>query len=117
MNEHNINALVELIRTNKGFTATHTGVALRLSIGYMVSLEGYEVQVKLGDTDKIRLAIKQYGVLAKAQQKYIGAWVHQGLLYLDLSERYFTASEALKQAKKNNQLAVFNNRTKEVESV
>ena len=117
MNQIKIDRLSELIQSNKGFTATFKGTPVDFVVGYIVSLEGFETIVDLLDRATIKDTIVKYSKLAKSNQMNFGAWVHQDKVYFDLSERYFTAEEAIKQAKKNHQLAVFNCRTKEVETI
>jgi hypothetical protein len=87
--------------------------------GYMVSIKGHELSITY-NTKGLQYNISQY-IKSKAdilisglsEDKFLGAWLDNELLYLDISILVTTENEAIQLAKENNQLAYFNNSTKE----
>lgn len=88
--------------------------------GYMVSIKGHETKVNASGKKSFQYDIAQY-IKSKADilisgitdDKFIGAWIDNDYLYLDVSILVDSETEALQIAKENNQLAYFNNETKE----
>ena len=79
--------------------------------GYMVALEGYELQVPL--TEFFTGAVADY--LGEHAQKLmdnpalcLGTWVNEGIVYLDLSENVPNREQALELGRERHQLAIFN---------
>jgi len=87
--------------------------------GFMVSIKGHELSIPY-NLNGIQYDIARY-IKSKAdilisglsENKFLGAWLDNGLLYLDVSILVDTEIEAIQLAKENNQLAYFNNSTKE----
>ena len=76
--------------------------------GYMVSLAGFETKMKRGD---LNFSIfKNYLKKAKNKGAYAGYWIdHEDFdtLYIDVSVCFKKKSEALRFAKSQNQLAIY----------
>jgi len=109
--------LLDLLRSNKGFTATHKGTPINYALGYIVSREGYETKIDANDISKIEKTIKGYSELAKEQHANIGAWLDGEHVYIDLSERIFDRALAFRYAAERKQKAIYNCKTKQVEAV
>lgn len=106
MNTKQLTKIKKLIIENDGLTLSSDGKIANISKGYMVSLEGHEKVVK--KIDHLELAtVKRYLKNAKKLNAFVGFWVDNGLIYLDLSINIKTKKEALKIAKNNKQLAIF----------
>jgi hypothetical protein len=90
--------------------------------GFMVSIKGHE---KTYNTDKnsFNYEIADFingkailllsGISENYDKIFLGGWIDNGLLYLDVSFLVDTETEAIKMAKDNEQLAYFNNTNKE----
>lgn len=77
---------------------------------YMVAFEGQEVPIEL---DKFNVS-EVFKYINKTEYLYannagLGTWLdtNTNIVYLDVSEGYHDLSEALKVAKKRNQLAIY----------
>jgi hypothetical protein len=77
--------------------------------GYMVSKKGFEMKF-LPET-KVRDAVIQfmeaYGFELCFEENYMGAWVDEGILYMDISNNFEKRSEAIREGYKNEQLAIY----------
>lgn len=108
--------LLDLIRSNKGFTATHKGTPVNYALGYIVSRAGFETSIELGSLNVEH--IKRHAALAKQHDCNIGAWLDDnGIVYLDLSERIYDKALAFRYAVERKQKAIYNCKTKQVEVV
>ena len=77
--------------------------------GYMVSIKGCEQRIILDNFTKEALnsfLIENIHLLC-LDVYYLGAWVHNGYVYLDVSVNEPSESRALKLAKTNKQLAIY----------
>ena len=81
------------------------------SSGYMVALEGYELKVPVSEffTGLVADYIGSHASkLMHNPALCVGTWVHEGSVYLDLSENVADLGTALQRGKERNQLAIFN---------
>ena len=102
------NELIKEIIKNGGSTLTKDLNKAELKKGYMVSLEGAESQVKKDDYKAIIKAIEEKQEIIKDTSKlYIGLWVDNGMMYIDISINIDDKIEALEFGKKNKQLAIY----------
>ena len=79
--------------------------------GYMVALQGYELQVPLSEffTGVVADYIGEHAQkLMDNPSLCVGTWVNEGSVYLDLSENVPSLDKALELGRERNQLAVFN---------
>ena len=79
--------------------------------GYMVALEGFELKVPLSEffTGVVADYIGEHAQkLMSNPALCLGTWVHEGSVYLDLSENVGSLDKALELGRERNQLAVFN---------
>lgn len=99
------NAIKTLVSTNKGATLTHNGNKYRLKDGYMVSVKGYERRYRRWGNLFNRLA--DYKDKAKKLGGYVGLWLHDGYIYLDISKCYKDKAEAIAMGYANKQLSIY----------
>lgn len=77
--------------------------------GYMVSLEGLEVRIgtKAFSPQWLDHFILRNRTLLENPNYYVGAWVENGFVYLDISECTNSLEQATKLARQRNQLAIY----------
>jgi hypothetical protein len=77
--------------------------------GYMVSKKGFEMkfQPKVDVTQAVCQFIKEFGFELYEVENFIGAWIDEGVLYLDVSNNFAKRSDAIREGYKNEQLAIF----------
>lgn len=82
--------------------------------GYMVNLAGREQKTKWKKDNRqnVKDYIGKYGVELNQTGCYLGAWIHEGYLYLDVSVLVDTYAAADKLAGQNSQISVFDNKHK-----
>ena len=107
MNKKQLKQLKEHIAKYGGATLTSAGVITALSAGYMCSIYGYEKKTSLKRLNK-RL-LNKYFRKARNIGAYVGAWLDNDILYLDLSKQYATKAQAISEGLKNKQLAIYDN--------
>ena len=99
---------VKRIIKNGEATLTSELKQAELKRGFMVSLEGAESQVKGDDYQAIIKAIKEKQTIIKDNKDlYIGLWLDNGIMYVDISINIEDRAEALEFGKKNKQLAIY----------
>ena len=74
--------------------------------GYMVSLQDYEFQTSIELLSSELL--EEYRMIAMENNAYIGFWLDNNDLYVDLSINIDNLNEAIKIAQENKQLAIYN---------
>ena len=78
------------------------------SIGYMVSLDGYEAKIDINNIEAIKKEIETKKEIAKKfKGAYVGLWVENRLLYVDISKHIKNYNRALEVARNNKQLAIY----------
>ena len=105
VNLNNLKELKNYIEQNHGATLTPTLDNATHNNGFYVSLKDFETKTRLSRLD-IR-TIKHYQEKAQKYGAYIGAWIDNGVLYLDISKHVKSKRKALKLARKNYQLAIY----------
>ena len=99
---------IKRIIENKGETLTKDLKKADLKNGFMVSLEGTESQVADNDYEAINQAIADKKEIIKDKDNlYIGLWLDNNIVYVDISINIQDKTEALEFAKYNRQLAIF----------
>lgn len=79
--------------------------------GYMVALQGYELQVPVSEffTGIVADYIGEHAQkLMSNPALCLGTWVNEGVVYLDLSENIASREKALELGRERSQLAIFN---------
>jgi hypothetical protein len=87
--------------------------------GYMVSIKGHEkthkagkesYQYEIADYVKSKAIILMAGIVDDSIDRiFLGGWIDNGLLYLDVSYLVDTEEEAIQMAKDNEQIAYHDN--------
>ena len=79
--------------------------------GYMVALQGYELQVPVSEffTGIVADYLGEHAQkLMSTPSLCLGTWVNEGTVYLDLSENIPNREKALELGRERGQLAIFN---------
>lgn len=99
---------IKKIIENKGETLNKELKKADLKRGFMVSLEGTETQTQGDDYQAINQAIKEKQAIIKDNNNmYIGLWLDNNIMYIDISININDKVEALEFAKYNKQLAIY----------
>lgn len=99
---------IQRIIENGGETLTKDLKKAELKRGYMVSLEGTETQTQGNDYNGIIKAIEEkQNIIKDSKNLFIGLWVDNNILYVDISINIQDKTEALEFGKKNKQLAIY----------
>lgn len=105
MNRKLLKTIKKEIIKNGGLTLLPTFEKVNYKKGFMISLSDSELKLNIKDLSIKHL--KQYQKLAKDKKAYIGFWLDNNTLYLDLSIRFLDKEKALYFGKINNQLAIY----------
>ena len=102
----NIKTIIEEIKENNGGTYNKEYKTINAKKGFMVSLQGYEKKCKTDEeTEK---AIKENMEIIKGlDNAYLGAWIDEGITYIDISVLVENKEDAMELGKINNQLAIY----------
>ena len=107
------NEIFDSIIANAGGTFSFTGEPVSFPDGYAVSLAGFETITPLeglSATNFVNLAndlVRKVDGLADPSTHFIGAWIEDGNLYIDLSVRVEDKERALVKAANADQLAIW----------
>lgn len=97
---------------NKGLTINRHMEELSYKNGYMVSIYGYEKQLKNFSFEEVKKVVSEYQKIVKGAL-YIGFWIDNNTIYVDISKYVFHKSQALKLGKQNKQIAIYDLEKKE----
>lgn len=107
------NKMIKEILKNGGATLDTNYNNFNASAGYMVSLFGYEIKIDINNIEAIKKEMEQKKEEAKKYNAFIGLWVDNGLVYLDISKHMIDYNRALEVARNNEQLAIFDLKKKD----
>lgn len=99
--------MIEEILKNGGATLDTNYNNFNANAGYMVSLYGYETKINIDNIDAIKKEIETKKEIAKQLNAYVGLWVDNVLMYVDISKHIINYNRALEVARNNEQLAVY----------
>lgn len=109
MNNKMIELKNEIIK-NGGLTITKELKNANLKSGFMVSISGYEfTSYNINDIMKKMIEYKE--VIKDLKNYYIGVWIdteNDNLIYLDISKNIAKSRDAITEAKRNYQKAIYN---------
>jgi hypothetical protein len=129
--------ILQYTKANYGGTFLINGDSAELNDGYMVSLYGYESRITLNAFHSRRLGFVAgfiesidsvnsiiNGIVSTRIQAYwnhdgmewplfIGSWIDDGMLVMDISIQVKTLNQAMELAKRFKQKAIFDNAKKE----
>lgn len=92
-----------------GFTIDRNYQSIKTKKGYMVSLANSEQTYNINtDLNILENAITEYQKkIATKRNYYIGLWVDNDIIYLDISKHYTSKNQAIKVGIDNEQLAIY----------
>lgn len=101
-----VKAIVKVTKENQGCSINLEGHSPKS--GYMVAQTGaeYIIPVEKFNNKEVKAYIKKNKNNVKGA--FIGTWINEGLVYLDISNRFKSQSEAIKKGIENKQLGIFN---------
>ena len=100
------------ILKNGGLTLDKNFNKIDKRTGFMVSIYGFERKLDQFTYKDIKAVVNEYKSLLKGCL-YLGFWIDEGNLYIDISKWFRDKSEALKFGKQNKQIAIYNLKTNE----
>lgn len=94
---------------NGGFTIDGNFKPIQEKTGFMVSMYGYEKIYPLNGSYKALESdiIKYQAIIKNYKNLYIGLWIDNGLIYLDISKHYSSKKRAIQAGIQNDQLAIY----------
>lgn len=102
----NIKKIIEEIKEKNGGTYNKEYKTIDAKQGYMVSLQGYEKKCKT--EQEIEKAITENMEIVRGlDNAYLGAWIDEGIVYIDISVLVENKDDAMELGKINNQLAIY----------
>src|SRR5688572_23343725 len=106
----NLQQLSEEIKKTGGISYSLTYGSLQGRKGYCVSpYKDREIQIPLGEFDwvDIQSFCSENAELLAEDNHFLGAWVDNDIVYLDVSVLMTRKADAIKKAKECNQLAIY----------
>ena len=99
---------IKKIIKNEGATLDCNYNDFKSNNGFMVSLKGQEVQVNKNDIENIKKEIEKKREFIKDKKGlFIGLWLDDDMMYIDVSIHIINYLEALEIARNNEQLAIY----------
>ena len=99
--------IMEIIR-NEGATLDKNYNNFNSDNGFMVSIKGQEVKVNKNDIQGIKKEIeKKRELIQDKEGLYIGLWLENDIMFVDVSIHIIDYMEALEIARDNDQLAIY----------
>ena len=99
--------IMEIIE-NKGATLDKDYNDFSSDRGYMVSLKGQEVKVNKNDIENIKKEIEKKREFIKDKKGlYVGLWLDDDMMYIDVSIHIINYVKALEVARNNEQKAIY----------
>ena len=96
-------ATIKSIKRNGGATINKYGNRVTMKSGYQVSKCDLYI-IPVDELDK--LIIKEAMKLLESRGDYLGLWIDNGNVYIDISCRIATKSKAMEMGRELNQLSV-----------
>ena len=105
----NANKFIQLLKENSGASYNMLTKEYNPNKGYFVSLPNLETKVSLQSlsVDDIATLINKHRSLLQNKTKFIGGWIDNDTVYLDINEQIEDKREALERGYKHNQLAIY----------
>ena len=99
---------IKKIIENKGATLDKDLKDFNSSKGYMVSLKGQEVKVNKDNIEEIKREIeKKRDFIQNKKGLFIGLWLEDDIMFVDVSVHIVDYREALEVGRNNDQKAIF----------
>lgn len=105
----NANKFIQLLKENSGVSYNMITKEYDPNKGFFVSLPNLETKVSLDSlsVDDIATFINRHRTLLQDKTKFVGGWIDNNIVYLDISEQIENKREALERGYKHNQLAIY----------
>ena len=105
----NANKFIQLLKDNSGASYNMITKEYNPNKGFFVSLPNLETKVSLQSlsVDDIATFINKHRSLLQDKTKFVGGWIDNDTVYLDISEQIDNKREALELGYKYNQLAIY----------
>ena len=105
--------IMEIIK-NEGATLDKDYNNFMSDRGFIVSIKGQEVKVDKNDIEEIKKEIEKKREFIKNKEGlYIGLWLEDDTIYIDVSIHIINYLKALEVARKNEQKAIFDLKNKD----
>ena len=105
---------IKKIIKNEGATLDYNLNDFKSDRGYIVSLKGQEIKVNKSDIENIKKEIEKKREFIKDKKGlFIGLWLEDDILYIDVSIHIINYVKALEVARKNEQKAIFDLKNKD----
>lgn len=99
--------IIEIIK-NEGATLDCNYNDFKSDRGYMVSIKGQEIKVNKNNIEEIKKEIeKKREFIQDKEGLFIGLWLDNEIMYIDISIHIIDYLEALEVARNNEQLAIY----------
>jgi len=95
---------------NGDATLDTNGDSANLNGGFMVAVPNHETVISLNDLKDFRQVektINEYKALARKNNGFVGCWVNDNKIYIDISKHYKQLKRAIKKGIEYKQLAIF----------
>lgn len=105
----NANKFIQLLKENSGVSYNMIAKEYNPNKGFFVSLPNLETKVDLEslNVNDIATFINKHRTLLQDKTKFIGGWIDNNIVYLDISEQIENKREVLERGYKHNQLAIY----------
>ena len=99
--------IMEIIK-NEGATLDYNYNNFSSNVGFMVSLKGQEVKVDKNNIEEIKKGVEKKREYIKDKKGlYVGLWLDNEIMYIDVSIHIIDYMEALEVARNNDQKAIY----------
>jgi len=105
-----IDKLIELTLKNRGCSASFNTGIFDPKVGFFASYKDNVMKVSLEDFTKAKAGYILLGFLNKNKKlirehdNFIGTWINNSLVYIDVSKQFHTEADCIKFARENKQL-------------
>lgn len=105
----NANKFIQLLKDNSGVSYNMITKEYNPNKGFFVSLPNLETKISLNSlsVNDIATFINKHRTLLQDETKFVGGWIDNNIVYLDISEQIENKREALERGYKHNQLAIY----------
>ena len=101
------NKIMEIIK-NGGSTLDYNYNNFKSDRGFMVSLKGQEIKLNKNDIQGIKREIEKKGEFIKDKKGlFVGLWLEDDIIYIDVSIHIVNYLKALRVARNNEQKAIY----------
>jgi len=112
----NLKEFIKSTDENNGATFNLNTGELNPTKGYFVALKRQELKVKYNNpiNEIVQKYVLKNSIDLSDNNTFVGSWIEDGLLYLDVVVMLEDKEEAIKLGQQNEQLAIYDASTKQV---